>query len=100
MYESKNVIDIDSVNLAMNSLNIDELGLDKTDRKVLECLIIRYGGKPVGLSAIASATSESIDNIQDVYEPYLVQLGMINRTPKGRVPTKLAYNHLNIPYQD
>ena len=100
MYESKNVIDIDSVNLAMNSLNIDELGLDKTDRKVLECLIIRYGGKPVGLSAIASATSESIDNIQDVYEPYLVQLGMINRTPKGRVPTKMAYNHLNIPYQD
>lgn len=98
MFEMKECIDIESVNTAMDALNIDNLGLDETDRKVLECLIIRYNGKPVGLNAISSAIGESIDNISDVYEPYLVQLGMINRTPKGRIPTALAYNHLNIPY--
>lgn len=98
MFENKDCIDIESVNMAMDALNIDELGLDETDRKVLECLIVRYDGKPVGLNAISSAISESIDNISDVYEPYLVQLGLINRTPKGRVPTKLAYEHLHIPY--
>ena len=98
MFEGKSIIDISSVENAMQALNIDNLGLDETDRKVLECLIVRYNGKPVGLNAIASAIGESVENISDVYEPYLVQLGLINRTPKGRVPTKDAYLHLNIPY--
>lgn len=100
MYQDKSIIDIQSVDIAMKALNIDDLGLDETDRKVLECLIKRYDGKPVGLNAIASAISESIDNISDVYEPYLVQLELVNRTAKGRVPTKKAYEHLNIPYSE
>ena len=81
----------------MLSLNIDDLGLDQTDRKILECLIYRYEGKPVGLAALASAIGEGVENISDVYEPYLVQIGLVNRTPKGRVPTRKAYAHLGIP---
>lgn len=95
-YEGKEVIDRYSCDNAMRFLRIDDLGLDETDRKVLECLILRYGGKPAGLNAIASAIGESVDNVADVYEPYLVQIGLINRTPKGRVATKKAYEHLSI----
>ena len=95
-FEGKSIIDIEATNHAMQALNIDELGLDETDRKILECLIFRYDGKPVGLSALASAIGEGVENISDVYEPYLVQIGMINRTPKGRVPTKKAFEHLKI----
>ncbi len=99
-YEGKNTIDLESTNHAMKFLNIDDLGLDETDRKLLECLIFRYNGKPVGLSSIASAIGESIENVSEVYEPYLVQIGLINRTPKGRIATRKAYQHLNIPYPD
>jgi Holliday junction DNA helicase RuvB len=81
----------------MSFLAIDDLGLDETDRKILECLIYRYNGKPVGLNALASAIGASVDNVSDVYEPYLVQIGLINRTPKGRVATRKAYEHLHIP---
>ena len=62
------------------------------------CLIDRYNGNPVGINALASAIGESSDNVADVYEPYLVQIGLINRTPKGRVATEKAYQHLNIPF--
>lgn len=96
-YEGKSIIDLEATEKAMESLHIDDLGLDQTDRKILECLILRYEGRPVGLSALASAIGESVENISDVYEPYLVQIGLINRTPKGRVPTKKAYAHLHIP---
>ncbi len=82
----------------MSFLSIDDLGLDETDRKILECMIYRYDGKPVGINALASAIGASVDNVSDVYEPYLVQLGLVNRTPKGRVVTKKAYEHLKIPY--
>ncbi len=95
-YDLKSVIDIESVDKAMEALKIDSLGLDSTDRKILECLIYRYRGKPVGLQALASAIGEGVENISSVYEPYLVQIGMINRTPKGRIPTKKAYMHLGI----
>lgn len=95
-YQEKEVIDMDSCLKAMDFLKIDELGLDETDRKILECMIYRYSGKPVGLNAIASSIGESVDNVSDVYEPYLVQVGLINRTPKGRVATKKAYEHLSI----
>jgi holliday junction DNA helicase RuvB len=95
-YEGKTVIDAEATEKAMSFLAIDDLGLDETDRKLLECLIYRYGGKPVGLNAVASAIGEGVENIADVYEPYLVQLGLINRTPKGRIPTKKAYEHLKI----
>lgn len=100
MYEQKEIIDWESTEHAMDFLAIDELGLDETDRKILECLIYRYDGKPVGLSAIASAIGEGVENIADVYEPYLVQMGLVNRTPKGRLATKKAYEHLHIPYPE
>lgn len=99
-FQGKNVIDRAACDEAMKFLKIDELGLDETDRKVLECLILRYNGKPAGLNAIASAIGESVDNVSDVYEPYLVQIGLINRTPKGRVATKKAYEHLHLPVPD
>lgn len=97
-FQGKEVIDNEASNKAMAFMKIDDLGLDETDRKVLECLIHRYAGKPVGINAIASSIGESVENIQDVYEPYLVQIGLINRTPKGRVVTKKAYEHLHIDY--
>lgn len=93
-YENKKIIDLECTERAMNFLAIDDLGLDETDRKVLECMIYRYEGKPVGLNALASAIGEGVENIADVYEPYLVQIGLIDRTPKGRVPTKMAYEHI------
>jgi Holliday junction DNA helicase RuvB len=96
-YQGKDVIDLEAAYSAMSFLAIDDLGLDETDRRILECLIYRYNGKPVGLNALASAIGASVDNVSDVYEPYLVQIGLINRTPKGRVATKKAYEHLNIP---
>lgn len=92
----KEMIDVESCNSAMEFLKIDELGLDETDRKILQCLIYRYQGRPVGLSAIASSIGESIENVSDVYEPYLVQIGLIDRTPKGRIATDKAYEHLKI----
>ena len=97
-YHDKAIIDKEASDEAMKFLQIDELGLDETDRKILECLIYRYNGKPVGLNAIATSIGESVENLVDVYEPYLVQIGLINRTPKGRVATKMAYEHLKIPY--
>lgn len=97
-YQGKAVIDKEAAEAAMDFLAIDDLGLDETDRRILECLIYRYQGKPVGLNALASAIGTSVDNVADVYEPYLVQIGLINRTPKGRVATKKAYEHLSIPF--
>lgn len=96
-FEGKETIDLESTQHAMKFLAIDDLGLDETDRRLLECLIYRYNGRPVGLSSIASAIGESVENVSEVYEPYLVQIGLINRTPKGRVCTKKAYEHLKIP---
>ncbi len=96
-FEGKDTIDLEATERAMKFLSIDDLGLDETDRRLLECLIYRYNGRPVGLSSIASAIGESVENVSEVYEPYLVQIGLINRTPKGRVATKKAYEHLKIP---
>lgn len=99
-YQGKDTIDKEAALSAMSFLAIDELGLDETDRKILECLIFRYNGKPVGLNALASAIGASVDNVGDVYEPYLVQIGLINRTPKGRVATRKAYEHLRLDVPD
>lgn len=96
IYEGKSIIDIESTNRAMDFLSIDELGLDETDRLILKTMILRYEGKPVSMNSVATAIGESAENIVDVYEPYLVQIGLINRTPKGRIATKKAYEHLNI----
>lgn len=81
-----------------NYMEIDELGLDDVDRRVLRTIIEKYDGGPVGLETIAASISEESDTIEDVYEPFLLQLGMIDRTPRGRTATRTAYQHLNIPY--
>ena len=79
---------------ALNQLEIDELGLDETDRKMLEIMITQYRGKPVGIDALASSLGEEVDTIEDVYEPYLLQIGFIARTPRGRLVMPDAYKHL------
>lgn len=81
-------------------LDIDEIGLEPGDRKILEAIIQKFQGGPVGLQSLAAATSEEKDTILDVYEPYLMQLGLIERTPKGRMATKTAYKHLGFPYKN
>ncbi|MDA8235971.1 MAG: Holliday junction branch migration DNA helicase RuvB [Clostridia bacterium] len=77
-------------------LEVDQLGLDRVDRKLLLTIIEKFGGGPVGLDTLAAATSEETDTVEDVYEPYLLQLGFLNRTPRGRVATDLAYRHLGL----
>lgn len=85
---------------ALALMHIDELGLDEIDRRILRTIIEKFSGGPVGLETIAAAISEDSSTIMDVYEPYLIQLGFIDRTPRGRTATKHAYNHLNIPLDD
>ena len=82
---------------ALDLLEIDHLGLDNFDRRVLGSIIRKFGGGPVGLETIAASISEESDTIMDVVEPYLLQLGFIERTARGRVATPHAYNHLNLP---
>lgn len=91
---AEGAITADVTQQAAQLLAIDELGLDDIDRRVMETIITKFGGGPVGLDTIAAAISEEADTIMDVYEPYLLQLGFIERTPRGRVATRLAYQHL------
>ncbi len=79
-------------------LDIDQIGLEPMDRKILELIIEKFNGGPVGIQSIAAASSEDEDTIEEVYEPYLMQLGLIERTPRGRVATQKAYEHLNIKF--
>jgi len=79
---------------ALSLLEIDELGLDEIDRKLLKTIIEKFSGGPVGLNTLAASISEEMDTIEDIYEPFLIQLGFLNRTSKGRTATKLAYEHL------
>jgi Holliday junction DNA helicase RuvB len=83
---------------ALGMLEVDDLGLDDIDRKVLRTIVEKFDGGPVGLETIAAAISEESDTIMDVYEPFLLQLGFIDRTPRGRVATRRAYAHLGLPY--
>jgi len=83
--------------IALNKLEIDELGLDEIDRKMLDTMITVYNGRPVGVETIATSIGEEINTIEDVYEPYLMQIGFIARTPRGRVPLPAAYTHLGYP---
>ena len=84
---------------ALNRLEIDKLGLDSVDRRMLEVIIKFYNGGPVGLETLAATVGEEAITIEDVYEPYLMQIGFLSRTPRGRCVTRLAYEHLNIPFQ-
>ncbi len=83
---------------ALTVLDVDALGLDETDRRILEAIIVKFEGGPVGIDTLAAATSEETDTIMDVYEPYLIQLGFLQRTPRGRVATRHAYAHLGRPF--
>lgn len=86
-------------NYALERLEIDALGLDNTDRKMLETIIKFYDGGPVGLETLAATVGEEAVTLEDVYEPYLLQIGYLSRTPRGRCVTRLAYEHLGIPYR-
>ena len=88
------VIDEDVAAQALSFFEVDNLGLDAVDNRILELLAVQFGGRPVGLTTLASALSEDTDTIEDVYEPYLMQQGLIVRTPKGRQATERAYEHL------
>lgn len=95
----KEEIDEDIVKSSLHLLNIDNLGLDELDIKILKTIIYDYSGGPVGLSTLASSIGEERDTISDVYEPYLMQIGMLKRTTRGRVATKKAYDHFNLSYE-
>lgn len=91
-----NIIDLNITKIALDKLKVDSLGLDDVDIRYLKGIIERFDGGPVGLDALAASISEETMTLEDVYEPYLLQLGFINRTPRGRVATVKAYQHLNI----
>lgn len=93
-------ITLDIAQDALALLEIDFLGLDSTDKKMIEVMINNFGGGPVGLDTLAASTGEERNTIEDVYEPYLLQIGFINRTPRGRVVMKKAYEHFNIPFKE
>lgn len=93
-------ITLEVAKIALNKLEIDELGLDEIDRKMLETLILKYKGRPVGLDNLAVTIGEEVETIEDVYEPYLIQIGFLLRTPRGRIATEEAYKHLGIPYSE
>ena len=90
------VITYEVANKALDLLEVDKLGLDKGDRSILETIIFKFSGGPVGLDTLAAALGEDSGTLEDVYEPYLIQNGFIQRTPRGRVATDLAYTHLGI----
>ncbi len=96
VYESGS-ISIETVSKTLDLLDIDPLGLEKSDRELLETIIKKYNGGPVGIKALAAALSEEAGTIEDVYEPFLMSAGLLERTSLGRVATKKAYAHLNIP---
>ncbi len=97
---SNGIISYRSAIEALDLLNVDSLGLDEIDRRVIKTIIEKYGGGPVGLSTIAASISEEPDTIMDVVEPYLLQLGFLDRTSQGRMATKSAYEHLGLTFPD
>ncbi len=84
--------------MALERMEVDELGLDAIDSRMIRTMIENFGGGPVGLDTIAATIGEEPNTIEDVYEPYLLQLGFISRTPRGRMATKAAYEHFDIPF--
>ncbi len=98
--EDKEVIDLEITKKALNRLKVDNKGLDDTDHQLLEAIVKKFNGGPVGVEAIASAIGEEVTTIEDVYEPYLLQQGFLKRTPRGRVVTERGYKHLNLNYQN
>ena len=89
---------LDITKMALDKLDIDDIGLDNIDRKIMETIIYKYAGKPVGIETLAATLNEESETIEDVYEPYLMQIGFLARTPRGRVVTASGYEHLGIEY--
>lgn len=98
--KANGVITHEVADMALRRLEVDELGLDSIDNRMLCAMIENFGGGPVGLETIAATIGEEPNTIEDVYEPYLLQLGFISRTPRGRIATRLAYEHFNIPFSE
>jgi Holliday junction DNA helicase RuvB len=94
------VITLEVAQAALSSLDVDDLGLDENDRRLLRAIIELFQGGPVGLSTLAASLAEEVDAIEDVYEPFLLQLGFLQRTPRGRIATRRAYEHLGLPYTE
>lgn len=90
-------VSVETAREALVMLEVDEYGLDEIDRKLLTAIIERFGGGPVGVNAVASSISEDRGTIEDLYEPYLIQIGFLQRTPRGRVASRMAYQHLGYP---
>jgi Holliday junction DNA helicase RuvB len=96
--KANGMITAEVANMGLNLLEVDPIGLDGVDRNMLLSIIQKFGGGPVGLDTLAASIGEESNTIEDVYEPYLLQLGFLNKTPRGRMATKLAYDHLGISY--
>jgi holliday junction DNA helicase RuvB len=94
---AEGIITLEVAREALDTLGVDELGLDEIDRRILTVILTRFKGGPAGLETIAAAIGEEADTIQDVYEPYLLQIGFMERTPRGRVATEEAARHLDLP---
>jgi Holliday junction DNA helicase RuvB len=99
LVRAQGIITRDVAEGGLDLMEVDRLGLDNLDRQVLRAIIEKYGGGPVGLETIAASISEEADTIMDVVEPYLLQRGFLDRTQRGRVVTRAAYEHLGLPYQ-
>ena len=95
-----NVITLEVAKTALAQLEVDRIGLDSMDMRVLQSIMEKFGGGPVGLDTLAASISEESDTIEDVCEPYLLQLGFLDRTPRGRMATRRAYDHLGVEYED
>lgn len=100
MIQNSSAVTKDIAELALSALGIDHLGLEAGDRRLLETLIDKFGGGPVGIQTLAAATQEEEDTILDMYEPYLLQCGLLERTSRGRVATRRAHQHLNKKHRD
>ena len=100
LVESNGLINIDIAKNSLERLKVDKIGLDETDHELLKAIIERFNGGPVGIEAVAASIGEEATTIEDVYEPYLLQIGLLKRTQRGRMATKKAYEHLKIDFQD
>jgi len=96
--KNKRSVDSAAASEALEMIDIDHIGLEQADREILKTIIEKFQGGPVGINSIAAASSEEIKTIEDVYEPYLLQIGFLNRTAKGRVATQKAYEHLGLSF--
>lgn len=95
--KSNGILNLENAREGLRLLDIDKFGLDRVDRELLEAIMKKFNGGPVGLGTLAAATREEISTIEEIYEPFLMQIGFLHRTPRGRVATEAAYRHFNLP---